>query len=194
MRHHADEIIRTIPGVDAGPIGLDLGRWGRVVIHRPCLRDYLRYEAEWTGLIGAFLPLFRGVGFLTAAELADQSLKSRFVRELIRAVQNNVFLAALRRFARRWTRRWSLVRALISGNGWTGLIEWPGGINPSNFDGRLTYSQICEVLTLFHQLIVSEKKNTSEIAAEVAEVWRGYSIFAPPNGDGVRPRFGTPKP
>jgi hypothetical protein len=92
------------------------------------------------------------------------------------AVQNAVFLSAVRRFARKWKK----------------LIVWPDGINPNNFDRRLTYSQICEVLTLFHWLIVSEKKNTSAVTEEVVTALLGYSISSQQNTDGLRPRYGTP--
>jgi hypothetical protein len=193
MRLHSTDILKTVPGVDASPVALSLSGGGRVVIHRPSLRDYMRYEAEWTGLIGAFLPLFRGVGFLTAEEMLDSSLSSRFVREIMRAVQDKRFLKCLRWFGKRWTRRWSFLRAVMFRNGWTGIIEWPEGIDYRNFDQKLTYSQVCEVFTLFHNLVVTEKKNTSEVAAEVAAALKGYSISAPLNGGGLQPRYGKPK-
>jgi len=124
--------------------------------------------------------------------MADISLRSQFTRQLSRAIQDARFLRCLRWFAKRWTRRYSFLRRVLTGKGETGIIDWPEGIDSRNFDSRLTHSQICEVLTIFHNLVVQEKKNTNAVAEEVAAALKGYSISAPPSTGGLQPRFGKP--
>lgn len=166
----------TLAGCE--PLVLETGRW-RIIYHRPSLREYLRYEAEWAGLVGVFLPLFRGVGFLTVEEVEDRTLHARFVRELATAIRDEVFLRSLTRFLRRWTRR-----------GKRGIIEWPRGLSWRNAVDTLTLSQVAEVCAHLHLLVLAEKKNTSGLVAEA--VSRLGSTCSATDTAGPSPRYGTP--
>jgi hypothetical protein len=174
---HASEQFVNIKPIDNKPLKIEFSN-GEVIIKRPSLEEYLKFESEFAVLLSRFLPLFRGVGFLTTEELENNSMKVEFFRQLGIAFKNVIFLRFFKGFLKSNKK----------------LFTFSKGLKPSNLQKKLTLSEIMDIFVSCHCIILAEKKNSQKVLEEMlGMVLSDYSIFSRKNSVGGVPRYSPPK-
>jgi hypothetical protein len=174
--HNSEQFVNIKP-IDNKPLKITFAS-GEVIINRPTLEQYLRFESDFAVLLSRFLPLFRGVGFLTTEELENNSMKVEFFRQLGIAFKDVLFLRFFRSFLKKNS----------------DLFTFSKGLKVSNLHKKLTLSEIEDIFISCHCIILAEKKNSQRVLEEMlGMVLSDYSIFSRKNSVGGVPRYSPPK-
>lgn len=174
--HSSDEFINIKP-IDSKPLRFSFLA-GDIVMKRPTLEQYLKFESDFATLLARFIDVFRGVGFLSYEELEDVTLKGEFKRQLGSAIRNQFFLRYFKGFLKKHRN----------------IFSYPEGVKEGNIEKYLTLSEIEDLFLGCHFIVMSEKKNSQAVLEEMlGTVLSGYSIFSRKSSVGGAPRFSPPK-